>query len=637
MAITTENGKYTSKDRELQSIVQFCFDASQEFFEDRCRNKARFEGRREKREARQAENDHEYISTAGSEMIEQKAAFTTEAVTNFGHKMFTVGTYNNIEAARDAKASAELLNYYMSNIPVTEQGYMLHKNMYLYGTSVAEVYFRTLTIKEPVGESRVQLTVDEEGTFGSIFSSKYEEVEYLKQPVFRQVRLQNFWPDPEITDGTIDTARFICVRELRTASSVRKNKVRFDLKNLSAAIDCPIPDRMSFTSSAGGLRKRLAEYDIENIRKRNQRSEATKSDPIVELITIYRPGTVQFMVNGKVVSDEIVIYPEIRYPFAIFRNQPEDGEFWGRADLELVKNNIDFYEELINLVHDKYLMNLKPVLFADAMSMDLDQIEKFKKAKAGDVIAIDNFTSESVKEFKQDTPDASTIAFAEGFLSEVKKALAINPMMEAENPGSGIRTEGSLQLFQRIGSTRMQTQLNIVTKCWEEIGRLMLRMAKIFADEEVYLSVTGALGDTVEGFIDPRKVNTNTKFKIKLGAVADPKRDTRVAQMLQYIEACKSLDSLGIFRGEQALAETAEHMDIFNDPVSLWETDPEVIKARRELMATTAGREQPSSLTGIPSPSSVQAAQPQEQQPQPAQEARPAQSSDLPTPTEGVQ
>lgn len=637
------NDKYTTADKELQETVTFCFNHTSQYFEDRRRIEARFEGRRQKREARQAENGQTYISTAAADMIEQKAAFTTEAVTNFGDRMYAVGTYNNIEVVRDAKAASELLNFYMTNIPVSEQAYMLHKNMFKYGTAVLEVYHKTITRKEPdQSGGKFKIQVGEDGQFGSIYAATYKDVDDLKQPVFRQVRIDNFWFDPEIVDGTLDTARWVVTRQLLTADAVRKNKIKYGLRNLDTALDCPMPNRMKSTaaSSEGGIRNRSAEYDVEAIIQRNTRNEATKKNPIVEVITIYKPGLVQFMVNGKIVSDELVLYPEIRFPFVVFRNQPEEGEFLGRSDVELVKNNVEFYEQLINLIQDKYLMNLKPIIFADASVMDSEQIEKYKKAKAGDVVAIDGFMSDGVKEFIQSAPEPTTIAFADGFLAEVKKTLAINPMMESENPGSGIRTEGSLQLFQRIGSTRVQTQLNIVTKCWEDVARLMLKMAKIFADEPVYLGVTGSLGDTYERFIDPRALSTNVKFKVRLSAIADPKRDTRIAQMMKYIELAANFDKLGLFRGEQALAETAEHIDFFNDPLNLWETDPEVIKARRELLAQTAGKEAPSSYTGFPSLAEYQAAQPPAppQQAQAADAGQPAaqtQASDLPTATEG--
>jgi hypothetical protein len=632
---------FSPKDKEAQSIFQFCFDHNIQYFPDRQTNLERYEGIRQKRENRQRKYDHEYISTAGAEMIEQKAAFVTEAVTNSGEKMFDVGTYNNIEVARDAKAASELLNYYMSNIPLVELAYTTHKNLFLYGTAVFEVFHQRITRKEARDEGKIRLKVDADGSFGSITPASFKDVDDLKQPFIRQVRLLNFFPDPQPTDGTTNTCRFICTRQLVTKTTIKRNKDKYGLKNLERAFEQTLPVRdlgEIMKGNDGGLRKRFADYDIEAIAKRNDTNDATKADPICELVCIYRPGTVQYMVNGVVVSDEIIIYPEVRYPFVVVRNQPMDGEFFGRPDLELVKNNIDFYEELVNLIHDKYLLNLKPVMFADALNMDAAQIKQYKEAQAGDVITVDNFNSENLKEMIQTPPDPAAINFAEGFLSEVKKALAINPMMEGQNPGSGIRTEGSLEMFQRIGSTRMQTQLNIIVRAWEEVGRLMLRMAKIFSDRELYLSISGPLGDTVDGWVDPRMLNVDTKFKIKLGAVADPRKDTKVAQMLKFIDVAAKYDQLGLFRMEQALAETSEYLDCFHDAVGLWETDPNVIQARRELMASIAGKSQPSAITGFPSMSEAQSQQPaQEAQPQEGQmPMQMPQASDIPRAQEGV-
>lgn len=599
------NGK--NKQEELRKIVTMCVDDSLRYFEDRQGNLDRYEGVRYKREERSKKWDHEYISHVAAEMIENKAAFMTQAIINPEGKMYDIATYNNIEFAREARAQAELLNYFMSNIPIVELAHKVHRDTFLYGDAVVEVYHKTVMRKEPVkNNAGIRLTLDNSGSYAASANNTFEEVTEIKQPYFKLVRLNNFYPDPNALEGTIESCRFIVKRELRTRADIERNKDKFGLKNLETAFSTPMPDRFTSVTSDNkgkrGHRKRLAEYDIETLVDHNK--ECSEQDKVHEVLTIYRPGTQQFMINGVLVSDELAPYPGIRYPFVKFPNQPVEGEFFSRADLELVKNNIDFYEEMVNLIHDKYLQNISPKLLADSMMFDGKALQEYKKAGSGDIIPVDGFTSEGVKEIIVTPPDPSAVNFSQNFLAEAKKMLAINPMMESEQPGSAIRTEGSLQMFQRIGSTRIQTQLGILTKCWEDLGRLMLKMAKVFLDEELYITITGPLGDTIEGYMTNDQINPDTRFKIKLGSVADPQKNAKVARMLSYITTCMKSDRLGIYRAEQALAETAEFIGDFHDPMNHWETNPEIINARIELAAQAAQKETP--MSQIPSMSEMQ-------------------------------
>lgn len=589
-----------------------CVDDSIRYFEDRQRNLDRYEGVRTKREARSKKWDHEYISHVAAEMVENKAAFMTQAIVNSEGKMFEVGTYNNIEFAREARAQAELLNYYMCNIPLIEIAHKIHRDCFLYGDTIVEVFHKTVMRKEPPKENNgIRLTVDKEGGFGAIQAPSFEEVVEIKQPYFKIIRLNNFYPDPQALDGTIESCRFIVKRDLKTRADIERNAEKFGLKKkkLAEAFEAPLPPRFAAVNSDNkgkqGHRRRLAEYDIETLIEYNR--DCSDKDKVYEVMTIYRPGTQQFLINDVLVSDEMVVYPGIRYPFVKFPNQPFEGEFFSRADLELVKNNIDFYEEMVNIIHDKYLQSSSPKLLGDSMVLDAQALKKYKEAGPGDIIPVDGFTSEVIKEVQVAPPDPSTVNFSQTFLAEAKKMLAINPMMEAEQPGSAIRTEGSLQMFQRIGSTRIQTQLGILTKCWEELGRLMLKMAKIFLDEELYITITGPLGDTIEGYMSNDQINPDTRFKIKLGSVADPQRNAKVMRMLNYIKACQESDRLGIYRAEQALAETAEFIGDFHDPRNHWETNPEVINARINLAAQSAGKQEPTSQ--IPSMMEMQQSQ----------------------------
>jgi hypothetical protein len=176
-------------------------------------------------------------------------------------------------------------------------------------------------------------------------------------------------------------------------------------------------------------------------------------------------------------------------------------------------------------------------------------------------------------------------------------------------------------------------------KNFEDVGRILLQIAKIFADKMVYITSTGILGDTVERFIDPASVDTRIKFKVTLGSIADPSKASKTMQRIQLLDTISKLDKFQIFRSEKALAETAIKAGLFEDPVGLWETDPEVIQNKAQYAASLAGVDK-AVVSGLPSPSmmqqSMQEGQEGQEPPQPEEPQPTPQASSLPRPNEGV-
>ena len=633
--------KLTKSDEQAQAIINECLNNAARYFEDRNRNWELYEGVRQKKEDRQTKFDQVYRSHIGAKAVEQLATFATQALTNEGGSIFRVSPYNNIEVARQAAAATKLLNYYMSNLDVTQELYKTLFEAECFGTGIMEVEYRTIFTKKPKEDGNsIKITVDKDGKFGAIKANKYEMVPHLSQPWLRQVRIQDFWADRMAT--CLEDMRYACIRCVLTYKDVKQFEKKYGLKRLKEAKENGFPARSRLKNESTineGHRRRDSEYDIESIVQFNG-SEAGQDNPKVEIVKIYRPGTVQFVMNDIVISDEIQLYPGIRYPFALFRNDPKPGEFYGRSTIELIRNDIEFNEQLTSLIHDKYQLNLKPIFLADANAFMYEQLEEYKNAGAGDIVAISGLNIEAIREVKAQAPDPSTIAFAQKFEEDAKNAVSINPIMDGgQDISSGVRTQGSFELVSRLGSTRLQNKIKIYAKAFEGIGKLILQMAKIFADGPEYVSKTGALSDTEEQWIDPRTLDTRVKFQVKLGQIADPARATKAAQMMQWAQNVKGMDDFGLFRSYAAMAEAAVEADLFEDATMLFETDPEVIAAAAELKAGIAGTDNPTvSLLG--SPSSIQQQQ-QAQQPQQVdpnaqqQQAGPAQASDIPQITEG--
>ena len=463
-----------------------------------------------------------------------------------------------------------------------------------------EVEYKTIYTQVPDtdGNGKIKMVVkkDEKGEakFGAIKATKYKNVPYLQQPFLRQVRVMDFWADKQAT--SINDLRYACIREIMSYSDIKQHKLRYDLKNLPEAKNRGFPTRALLESREGikeGHRQRDTEYDINSITEYNT-SAAGQKNPKVEVIRVFKPGTVQFVMNGVVISEELTIYPGIRFPFALFRNDPKPGEFYGRSSIELIKNDIKFNEEMISLIHDKHLMNLKPVFLADANAFMASQLKEYKNAGPGDIVAINGLNIEAIREVKASPPDPSAVAFASMFDQNAKSAVSITPLMDGGTDiSSGVRTDGGFELISRMGSTRLQNKIRIYAKAFEDIGRLILQVAKIFADKAEYISVTGALGDTVEQFVDPREIDTRVKFKVQLGQIADPARVAKMNAQMTWLSQASQMDPLGIIRSYKGLVEAAATGDLFEDSVGMVENDPEVLEARAFLQAQSAGIQKP--------------------------------------------
>jgi hypothetical protein len=627
--------KTSKKDQEVTSIIEECLSHSSLYAEDRARNWELYEGVRKRPKQKHIQFDHVYRSHIPARLCEQLATFATQALTNEGGNIFRIADYNNVEVARQAAAATHLLNYYMNNIGVDEELYKTLFEAECFGTGIMEVEYKTLYTRVPDEEkATIKMIVDKDGKFQATKASSYKDVPYLKQPFLRQVRLIDFWADKQATG--MNDLRYACVREVLNYTDIKKSKEKYDFKNLDKAKKAGFPVRDMLKNDNAirqGHRKRDTEYDVEVIQNYNE-SSAGQNNPKVELIRVFRPGTVQFVMNGVVISDEIIIYEGVRFPFVLFRNDPKPGEFYGRSSIELIKNDVHFNEEMNSLIHDQYLRSLAPIYLVDGNAFMANQLKEYKNASAGDMVVINGLSNEAIREVTATPPNPGAIAFAQSFEQSAKDAVAVTPMMDGGTDlSSGIRSQGSFELIARMGSTRIQNKIRIYAKALEDVGRLVLQIAKIFADEAEYIAITGALGDTAEQWIDPRSIDTRVKFKVKLGQIADPARATKMAQQMAWLQQAQAMDPLGLVRTYKGMVEAAATGDLFEDSVGLIETDPAVVEARAFLQTQLAGLEKPgpSMLGSLSSMQPPQQAQPPQQEGQP----QPAQASGFPQPLEG--
>lgn len=599
---------------ELDDIIKLCLDGNRKFFSDREKNRVRFEGFDTKPKTKKQKWQSNYVSPFPSVSMEQKSAFLTEAVTNLSPNFLEVQSMNNVDGADVALGLTRYFEECMEYAKPVEKIYLFTKDALIYGTGVMRVFWDYKERKR-IYKGDKKLVVANGG-----LEYQREDLEEMvvdvDQPNFENLKLNNFYIDPEAS--SLDDARFVVTRQLINYKQVKSLKEARGLKNLAIAKEEELPDRnfgKLADSALGklGRNNRRAEYDVDEIRTKNLDTKS-KDNPICELMTIYRPGTVQLVLNGIPITDEQTVYDGIRYPFIILRNQPLNGEFFGRSDMDLIEPNVNFHEEMTNLIIDNYLEHLRPTTLID-QALGTDAIERIKKREPGDMVVVPDL--DAILELRGQPFDKSSIEYANGFLQESKTAMAINPLMEGQNPGSGIRSEGSLEIFQQIGSTRMSLLVNMLANEMSKMGRMMISMLREYGDEEIYVTINGRLGDTWQQVIIPSQLPHKANVKVKLSIIADSRRQARLAQMRQMIMDTAQLDDTGTYRKERAMVEWyAASGDLWESPVDLWETDPQVIMARNELAASRAGKAQAGNPGAMGSPALQQALQPPAPQPQ---------------------
>ena len=607
---------------EIDGVIDRCLTGARKYFPDRENNRVRFEGMDLALRTKKEKWQSKYISPFPATSIEQKSAYLTEAATSLGPDFLEYLPYDNIEGEQQALLFTRLVAYYLSQTNVTEKIYLWSKDLLIYGTGVMKVFYnyRERMVKKKIGQ---RLSVGEDGQLVMV-DAEEEIIKVEKdQPDFENVKLNNFWPDPDAT--CLDDMRYIVCRELITFSKISSYKKSRNLRNLDQAKKAGIVERnfgrLSTTkyslygpkdvSVAGPYKtERLADYDIDEIIKHND--SKNNVNPVCELLTIYRPGTVQLVLNGVPISEEEPYYEDIRFPFIVVRNQPLNGEFFGRSDMDIIQNNIRHHEEMANLIKDNYVEHLRPTRLVD-MSLGQEAIKRLQNAGSGDSVAVPDING--IRELRADSFDTTAVNYSQGFLDEAKMALAINPLLEGQNPGSGIRSEGSLELFQQIGSTRMSLLVNMMAYQLSKLGEMFLQLVKQFGAEEIVFTVTGKLSESYQLAVRPVDIPNNCQVKVQLSAIADSNRTKRIQQMLQLIQTAAGMDSLGTFRSERAMVEVFVESRLFEDSAELYETNPEVINARAMLSANAAGKPQPTSPGSNPGPAIMQSMQQPQQFP----------------------
>lgn len=601
-----------AKKAKTDTLLGNLWDQNKRFFNDREEHRLRFEGISRKVKGEKEKWQNNYVSPIPMTAIEQKASYLTESITSSGPEFLEFETFDNIESEDLALAITRVVSAFMRRTNPSEKLYKHCKDLLIDGSAVFRVFYdyRVSTVIE---ESDT-LTYDEEGNLVSSKSYTEKPKVDFDQPNFETVQLNNFWVDTSTED--IDDASCMAYRQL-IHKSVLDGYTASPIWNIDpeaheVALKASVPQRTFARSpilphTTNSLSTRFADYDIDTINKNNYNKY--KDDPIIELIWLHKPYKVQLIVNGIPITDEKTIYPTIKYPFIMTKNQPKTGECFGRSDIDQITQNIRHHEEMVNLIKDGYIRHLRPQRIVDS-SVDQASLERLRNSGPDDVIVLHD--PEALREFRPDSFDTTAVNFSAGFIEEAKKTIAINPMMEGTNPGSGIRSEGSLEFFQQIGATRTSTLLNSLVFTLERLGTMFVQLMKQFSEPEIVARYVGKLGQTTDIMMQVSDIPDDIGVKVKLSPLADPQRKSRIQEQLTLIKSAVESDTQGVFNVHRAFAEVFAESRLFEDPYELWHTDPQVILSKQILAAQNAGKPQPS--TGLTLSPLLQAQQQQQVQ-----------------------
>ena len=623
--------KLKKEKQKTDKLIDEAYKANVDYFADRERHKLRFEGIDLSIKSKKEQWQNTYISPYPAMAIQQKSAFLTESIVSTDEflKYYPAG---NLEKKNDADLYTRLIAYYMRNINLGRLSEKHNKNVLIEGTGIYRVYWAYQKSRHKVKAGK-KLVFDEK--IGALRQEDaYVEKEFveLDQPMFEPVKNNDIWIDADAE--SIEKARYVIYRDVVCLSKLKQMQDSgvWGIKHLDKVKESPFPDR-SYENikidgdSSRSLSNRRAEYDIDSIQRQNLTNR--KNDPLVELLYIHTPYEIQLVANGVPITPKQVIYEGIKYPFVETVNLPITGEFWGRSDIDQIQADIKHHEEMVNLIIDNYKRHLEGTMILDSSVTKKEQ-EQLESPEPRKIVRLGAANPKTAIEFiRPDTFDTTSINFNESFKQQAKQNLAINSMMEGEAPGSGIRTEGSLQMFQQIGATRTSVLMRDLIYTYERIGKMFIKLIKQFADEEIVFAAAGKLGESVEYVLRKDDLSDQVSVKVQLATIAEPERMSKTERQLAMLERAVGLDDMQVVDKYRMMAEIFAESSDWEGALDYFETDISILEAKQNLAVESASK----TKSIIPqSPKMQQLASPsQEQFPGQA----PPQASDVRGITEG--
>lgn len=363
--------------------------------------------------------------------------------------------------AEEVKASfraESLINYQLEFINFIKKLIKIEKTNLIYGTAIAKSQWREDFDKLP-GQEEKQLG--------------YEG------PSLDSVSLFDFFPDPHATE--LSNADYVIERYFVTQEQLEEWQ--------EEGVVGPNAGGES-VSNVKTHKNRNRENDdrirrLNDVGKRSGGRADTTRDWI-EIHEYWEPDHVQFVANEDVVirsNQNPFINRE--YPYFVFRDYPQDNEFYGIGEVENVKD----------LQHE---INTQRNMRIDARSFSLNPI---LQVSPGAMVSNDELEFESGKIWRVDPgqvqpfalPDTGTPSVEEEQLAvqNIKETTSVTDVIRGLQTSKFPETATGVSTLDTNASTRFNMKLRVIEEPLKEFARHMVSMNQQFMTERKMVRITG--------------------------------------------------------------------------------------------------------------------------------------------------
>lgn len=430
----------------------------------------------------------------------------------------------------------------MLEIPgVYRTHYQLFKNAFLFGTSVMEIGWQTLTRDQIIQVPKMDPVSGRvlAGPDGKpIWDVGTAEVVWKNAPLQREVLLWDFYPDPSGTriqedmSGVAKRFRMSKTAGLRLGNAgvydeakVREGLRRFESAEKSeagksAGVEGPFPNMArevpSQLGSIGGF-----EYWGEIPWRPRGRDDSTN-----RVITLWADEIVRTHINP---------FTDGMKPFKEVVINPIAGRFYGLSPAEVVRFLQDTADNLLMLLTDAANQAVRaPLLMGNAFGGD---VRRLKARKLRDIIPCAN--PDAVKPLEQ---DLNVLQLCGNILLQRKLMMregsgATNPLQAIPTNDRKSATEASELV--RMASQKVENMVQLIEReDYPWIGRILHSRLRQFAEDDGYIASLS--GEMFEATLDQINVDADIRF------VGSRQTSSKFQRSVQFREAFSVVNSEAI-------------------------------------------------------------------------------------------
>lgn len=445
-----------------------------------------------------------------------------------------------------------LINYQLEYINFIKKLVKLVKTNLIYGTAVGKSQWREDFEKLP-GEEEEQLG--------------YEG------PSLDTVSLFDFFPDPHATG--LDNADYIIERYFVTKEQLEEWQRDGIVGNRAGGE--PIKNIKNNYTRNRENDDRIRR--LNDVGKRSGGRHDTTRDWI-EIHEYWEPDHVQFIANEEVViRSNRNPFINRDYPYFVFRDYPQDNEFYGIGEVENVQD----------LQHE---INTQRNMRIDARSFSLNPI---LQVSPGAMVSNDELEFESGKIWRVDPgqvqpfalPDTGTPSVEEEQLAarNIKETTSVTDVIRGLQTSKFPETATGVSTLDTNASTRFNMKLRVIEEPLKDFARHMVALNQQFMTESKMVRIAGqqsSFDDRVEegdtqniagdSFLDVDPTNIKGSFDYKVKAAESINKKQRQQRYMQVLNVGSKFASE--FNVQEVMKRLFESMGV-KDVDTLLQVKPE--------------------------------------------------------------